>query len=124
MFKFKNLKLINPVLALRIGLGLTLIYASVYMFLDPFSWVGFIPHWIGNIINPQTFLYAHAAFELVLGLMLIVGWWLPLAALLMFFNMFAILLLFGVNDVTFRDFGLLMAALALLLLSTEKKEKL
>ncbi|MCP6719796.1 MAG: DoxX family protein [Patescibacteria group bacterium] len=121
MFKIKNLKLINPALALRIGLGLTLIYAGVNMFLNPFNWIGFIPRWIGNIIDPQTFLYIHSTFELVLGLILIIGLWLPLAALLMFLNMFAILLFFGVDDITFRDFGLLMAALALFLLAVERK---
>ena len=129
MLKLSFLKLKFPRLkipvdwALRFGLGLVLIYAGTHALMDPISWLGFIPQWVGNFINLETFLYIHAVFELVLGLMLIIGLWLPLAALVIFFNLLAILLFFGIDDITFRDFGLLMMALALFLVSTETNKQ-
>ncbi len=117
MFKIKSLK---PALALRIGLGVVFSYAGIMSFVAPENWVGFIPPWVGKIIDPPTFLYIHAAFELILGLAFIIGLYLPLTALLAFFNMSAILLFFGVDEVTFRDFSILMSSLALFLIVTKE----
>jgi uncharacterized membrane protein YphA (DoxX/SURF4 family) len=119
--KFRIAKL-KPALALRIGLGLTFIYAGIMSFLAPENWIGFVPQWIGSIIDPMIFLQIHAGFEIVLGLALLVGLWLPLVALLAFLDIFAILLFYGIDEVTFRDFGLLMAALALYLLISNNSE--
>lgn len=117
-FKVERLK---PTLALRIGLGFIFIYAGVMSFSAPENWIGFVPPWIENIIKPLIFLQVHAAFEIILGLTLLTGIVLPAAALIAFFNIFAILFFYGVDDVTFRDFGLLMTALALFLLSTKER---
>jgi len=118
MFNLKNLNL-KPVLALRLGLGLVLIYAGIGMFANPESWVGYVPSWLGKIIAPETFLTVHGVFELILGVLIITGFFLPFASLLLFLDMGSILLFYGVDDVTFRDFGLLMSALALFLLTKD-----
>ena len=120
MFKFKNLSL-KPVLALRLGLGLVLIYAGVSILANPDSWIGYVPQWVGKIAAPETFLTVHGIFELILGALIITGFFLPIASLLLFLDMGSILLFYGVDDVTFRDFGLLMSAFALFLLSLEEK---
>jgi len=117
----ENMKL-SPVFILRIGLGLTLLYASLHMFLDPAAWTPFIPHWVGAIVNPQIFLAIHSVFELILGVLLLCGWLLPGASLLVFLDFVSILIFYGVDDLTFRDFGLVMAALALFVILTNKKE--
>ena len=122
LFSQKESVKLSPVFILRIGLGLTLIYASLHMFMDPMAWLGFIPHWVNAVINPQTFLIIHSAFELVLGVLLLCGWLLPGASLLVFLYFVSILIFYGVDDLTFRDFGLAMAALTLFVLVTNKKE--
>lgn len=121
MFALRNLKL-KPVLVLRIGLGLTLIYAAVGIFTNPAAWVGFVPVWL-QVLGGDLFLYGHAVFELILGLALLFGFFLPLVSFLIFLDLLAILLFYGVDDVTFRDFGLLMASLALFLLSRVNRDE-
>ncbi|MEK7162429.1 MAG: DoxX family membrane protein [Patescibacteria group bacterium] len=118
----KNPKL-SPVLILRIGLGLTLLYASLHMFFDPVSWVGFIPQWVRQIIDPRTFLYIHSAFEFILSVLLLRGIFLPAVSFIVFLDFTSILLFYGVDDITFRDFGLAMAALALFTSSINSKKE-
>ena len=114
-------KKLSPVLLLRIGLGLVFIYAGAHSIADPGAWTGFVPGWLGNVLNPVTFVYIHGAFELALGLGIIIGLFLPVLSFLAFLDFFAILVFFGVDDVTFRDFGLLMSALALFLFTRKEK---
>ncbi|MCL4404134.1 DoxX family membrane protein [Patescibacteria group bacterium] len=114
-------KKLSPVLLLRIGLGLVFIYAGVHQIAQPAAWDGFVPGWIAGIINPVTFIYIHGAFELALGLGIIVGLLLPILSFIAFLDLFSIMVFFGVDDVTFRDFGLLMAALALFLFTRKEK---
>ncbi len=121
----KNPKL-SPVFVIRVGLGLTFLYASLHMFMDPVAWLPFIPHWVGSIINPQTFLIIHSTFELIFAVLLLWGTFLPAVSLLAFLDFVSILIFYGVDDLTFRDFGLAMAALALFALvydCTPKKDE-
>ena len=122
MFRKCNL-LLTPRIALRIGLGFTFIYAGVYSFLDPTSWIGFIPLWIANIIDAEILISIHAVIQLVLGLALLTGFLLPLISFISFFDILAILLFYGIDAITFRDSGLLMATLGLFLLAIERKEQ-
>ncbi len=119
MFDVRNLKL-KPVLVLRLGLGLVLIYAGIGMFANPENWAGYVPQWLGEIVAPETFLTVHGVFELILGVLIITGFFLPLASFLLFLDMGSILIFYGVDDVTFRDFGLLMSALALFLMTVNR----
>lgn len=121
----ENLKL-SPVLILRFGLGLTFLYAGLYALLDPVAWVGFVPHWVGSLMDPNVFLTVHSAFQLVLSAAFLFGVFLPASSLIAFLDLVAILLFYGLDDLTFRDFGLAFAALALFTLvydCTAKKER-
>ena len=121
MFRVKNFAL-TPVLALRLGLSLVFIYAALHMLLDPQNWLGFVPNWIGKLIDPKLFLTIHSIFELLLGLAILFGWFLEPASLIAALDLAAIIVFFGVDDITFRDFGLVMAAVALFLLATQKNK--
>ena len=112
---------LSPVLILRIGLAAVFIYAGIHMFFDPQSWIGFVPDWVDKILSREIFLYIHSGLELALGLMLLLGIFLPFVSLVSFFDIVAILLFYGIDDVTFRDFGLAMMALALFLFAKEKR---
>lgn len=121
MFTVKNLEL-KPAAVLRFGLGLVLIYAGIHMFFDPLSWLGFVPAWLAGLINAKTFLYIHAVAEFFLGLFLLFDWLTSLISFLVFADFLVIILFYGIDEVTFRDFGLMMAALSLFLLVRSKKE--
>lgn len=116
----KRVCILSPVFLIRLGLGLVFIYAGVYKLFDPASWAGFIPHWFTRIISGDVFLPLLGVFELILGVMLILRLYLALVSLLAFSELFIILLVYGISDTTFRDFGLLMATLALFLMCSRE----
>lgn len=113
-----NVKKINPALVLRVGIGGTLVYAGTSILVNTQNWIGFVPRWLTDFsgISVETLLIIHGVFELILGLFLIFGFFLKISSLLSFFDFFSIIVLAGIDLVTFRDFGLLMAALALFIL--------
>ena len=101
------------IIALRFGLGLVLLYAALSIFSDAQAWVGFVPDWVTLFSTKENFLVVHAVFELTLGLALIMGWFLPMTSLVAFFDFASILIFYGIDIITFRDFGLTLAAFAL-----------
>ncbi len=115
-----QLKKLHPLAILRIGLGLTFVYAASGALLNPMSWAEYVPAWVEAIMSVQTFLYVHATFELALGLALVSGFKPRIVSFIAFLDILVILVFYGFSDETFRDFGLLMTALALFMLSEEK----
>lgn len=110
------------ILVLRVGLGLVFLYAATASLQDPTNWVGFVPSFVGVLMPRESFLFVHSLFELALGVALIVGKWLPVLSTLAFLLFLGILMFFGINDVTFRDFGLASMALALFVRVLYKKQ--
>lgn len=115
------LKAVTPARVLGIGLGLTFVYAAIHALIDPQNWIGFVPLWVEAVMARETFLLIHSIFELALGVSLVFGLWLPWTAGIAFLNLASILLFFGIDETTFRDFGLAFAAVALFLLHRKKK---
>ena len=109
------------VLILRVGLGLVFLYAGSAALQDPMSWVGFIPQFVEYVVPRETFLMFHSYFEILLGAVLIGGKWLKVASVLAFLSFFLLLITFGIDDVTFRDFGLAAMSLALFVSVVYKK---
>ncbi|MBI4119689.1 MAG: hypothetical protein HY456_02490 [Parcubacteria group bacterium] len=102
---------------LRVGLGLTLLYAGFNIIGHSVNWIGYVPEWIGYFVDRNAFLTIHGIGEIVLGLGLVSGYWLPIFSGLTALDFLSILMFFGIDDITFRDFGLFAAALALFLRS-------
>lgn len=117
MFKYLHIRL-TPELALRIGLAGVFLYAGVNSLLNPTAWLGFVPQRIEVIpfLSRELALTIHGAFEILLALILLIGLWKRLAATLAFLSLAGIIIFYGIDDISFRDFGLLMAAYALMLL--------
>lgn len=105
---------------LRAGIAIAFLYAAIAAFLDPFSWIGFMPSWIDVVVPRSILLSLFSAYEIVLSFWLLSGKHivrgvLVAAATLFFIIIFNITLL----DIVFRDIPILFAALALMAL--EKK---
>ncbi len=109
--------------SLRLGLGVMFLYSGIDIILHPTAWywaVRGLPLFIQNIINTvgiDTYLKLQGASELILAIAFL-AWFLPrwitrIAALAATVEMAAILLLVGVDFITFRDFGLVGAGAAL-----------
>lgn len=119
------LKKVSPEWALRIGLGIMYLYSGYDLFVKPYHWYGFVPQWFSQMVTQITavdnYLRIQGIGEALIGVLLL-AWFLPrvfvrIASLLTIFEMGLILLFVGIDPITFRDIGLLGAALALVVLS-------
>lgn len=116
-----------PEWALRLGLGFLFLYSGLDLLRHPTGWywaVRPLPAAIQSIINNSIgidqYLRMQGIGELIFAAVFF-GWFLPrwivkIVSLLVALEMAAILLLVGISGDTFRDIGLLGAALALFFL--------
>lgn len=103
---------------LRVGLGLVFLYAAISTFLQPLLWEGYFPAVLLHLAPIHLVLYGMATYELCLAFALLAGIRLRLAALLCILTLGGIVATnLGQLIVTFRDVGLLFAALALFMLA-------
>lgn len=134
----KFLSKITPEWSLRAGLGVMYLYSGIDILRHPTSWFWavrplfrFFPSSVqASFTQPSfmsNFLRAQGAVEILFALVLL-AWFLPKkfarwVAGISVLEMAAILLFIPIDAITFRDFGLLGASLALfLLLSGEYTE--
>ena len=106
---------------LRAGLAVVFLYAAVASFLDPNSWIGFLPQFLRNIVPANILLILFSIYEIILGLWLLSGKKIYPAAILAIITMASIVIFnMGALDIVFRDVAILFAALALAVLSKGK----
>ncbi|OIO80356.1 hypothetical protein AUJ84_03885 [Candidatus Pacearchaeota archaeon CG1_02_32_132] len=104
-------------LSLRIGLGFVFVYVAFSAFMDPNSWVGFIPSFL-RVIGEGLAINLHIAFNLILGLWLFSGKGKYYSAIVSVVALFLIVTFnLGAIDIIFRDIGLILSAIALALLN-------
>ena len=104
---------------LRLAVAFPLVWAGVKELVDPFAWIGFVPTWVDQFIDPRIFLTLHGVGSIAIALGLIITLnirhWRVIFAGAAFLNLAGILLFYGIDDITFRDVGLTLIALALVL---------
>lgn len=99
---------------LRIGIGLVIIYFSSQQFINPSSWISFLPSWTTSLpISQIQFVYLNAYFELIFGILLIIGFYIRIVAALLTLHMLGIVLSIGYNPTGMRDFGIFIALLSI-----------
>lgn len=103
-----------PALLLRIGLAFVFLYAGIASLQQPLEWEGYIPHFVASTFGVTTALHLIAILEIALGMWLLTGKYTKYAAAVSAL-MLAGIIFVNLNQllVTFRDVGLLFAALAL-----------
>lgn len=121
--KLKSIKIQphNPALAqvlLRLGLGFVFLYAAIATLAQPYEWAGYVPGFLLHLAPLMLALRALAIYELFLGIGLLSGLYTRYASILCALTLaFIVVINPGQLIVTFRDIGLLFAALSLFLLS-------
>jgi uncharacterized membrane protein YphA (DoxX/SURF4 family) len=101
-------------LLLRIGLATMFLYAAISSFLDPREWIGYLPSMLTSRINAETILHFFSVYELILAAWLLSGVYVRYAALLCAATLAGIVVTnFSLFAISFRDIGLIFAALAL-----------
>ena len=119
------LKKINPEWPLRLGFGLMYLYSSYDIFYNTEIWKSYVPLWFFHLITPimplGLYLKMQSVGEFVMAL-LFLAWFsgrrgLQIASALASIEMAGILLSSKLDNIIFRDLGLLGAAIALLIIS-------
>jgi uncharacterized membrane protein YphA (DoxX/SURF4 family) len=101
-------------LLLRIGLATVFLYAAISSLANPNDWIGFLPPFLTDMISGYTLLKFFAVYELVLAAWLLSGMYVRYAGLLCAATLAGITLSnFSLFAISFRDIGLMFAALAL-----------
>jgi len=110
---FLDNKKLTPIF-LRLGLATMFLYAAISSFVDPREWVGFLPSVLTDRIDAETLLHIFSVYELAIATWLLSGVYVRYAALLCALTLGGIVVTnFDLFAISFRDIGLLFAALAL-----------
>ncbi len=105
---------------LRYGLVLVFLYFGISQLLAPSDWTVWLPAWTEALpISQETFIIMNGAFETVLALALLAGFWTRAAATLLALHLAAITFDIGFTATGVRDFGLTIATAALALLGPD-----
>lgn len=111
--KILDNRMLTPLL-LRLGLATVFMYAAVSSFLDPNEWVGYLPSFMTDLVKAETLLHFFSVYELALAAWLLSGVYVRWAALLCAATLAGIVVSnFALFAISFRDIGLILAALAL-----------
>jgi uncharacterized membrane protein YphA (DoxX/SURF4 family) len=104
-------------LLIRLGLAIVFLYAAVSSLMHPLLWSGYLPGFAAKLADPVVLVRILAVYEIILAAWLLIGKFTRYAAALTVLT-FAGILVTNMNQfiITFRDIGLLFAALALLFL--------
>ena len=115
---------------LRLGCGCVNLYAGFFLLTDPARYYKYVPSWLSHVANAvasvDAYLRLQGIGEIMIALCLL-GWFFPrwcvrVASTLLTVEMTLILVFTGVDAVTFRNIGLVGAALALLISSYQDIE--
>mgnify|MGYP001601086166 CR=1 len=116
---------VKPEWPLRLGLGFMYIYSGYDLFYHPTSWYWAIPKWFSQIVTSiatlELYLQLQGVGEFIMGCLLLAWFlgrrWLQVVSVLAVIEFAGILIFTGIGPITFRDIGLLGAALALFIIS-------
>ncbi|MBU6500841.1 MAG: hypothetical protein KGJ89_01835 [Patescibacteria group bacterium] len=99
---------------LRWGLAFTFFYAAIAGLLNPNDWIGYLPGFLTATFPAGLVLAVFSVYEIILAVLLFAGRKLRWASLLSALTFAGIVISnIGILEITFRDVGLMMAALAL-----------
>ena len=100
---------------LRVGLAITFLWIGVLIFKNPGAWGGFVAPWAARLLPVpiEQAMIGTAFLDVIIGAFLIFDFLPWLAALVGAIHIAVVLMVSGITDVTVRDIGLLVAALAI-----------
>ncbi len=110
----EKLKPFAPVV-IRIGMGIVFLWFGSDQFIHTSDWLGYIPQSISDMlpIGTATIVHLNAAFEIIFGLALFLGFYTRLAAFLLALHLLDITYIVGYSALGVRDFGLSIATISI-----------
>ena len=113
-----------PSLFLRLGLATVFIYAAISSTLSPNEWIGYLPSILTDHFSPTALLKVFSVYELFLAVWLLSGVYVRYGALLCAATLAGIVASnFSLFAISFRDIGLIFAALALAFMGEPSKKQ-
>lgn len=105
-------------LFLRLGLAFSFLYVAISIFINPVSWIGFVPKFAEIFLPVGKLIYVHAIFDAFLGIWLLTNKKIFYASILSAANLFFITVFnLGAMEIVFRDVTIFFAAIALAILT-------
>jgi len=116
---------------IRLGISLVLLWFGIHQLINPESFLGYVPDFLyqhssemmhehslqmmHNIEKPSVhfLVMGNGVIETIVGLLLLLGFYTRIIALITFFHLFSIALSLGYNDLMIRDLGLSVMVLSL-----------
>ncbi len=100
---------------LRIGLSAVIIWFSISQFLGAEEWTAYVPDSAVSMLHVSalTLVYINATFEIIFGIMMLLGIYTRLSAFLLALHLFDIMYVVGYGQIGVRDFGLAVATLSI-----------
>ena len=102
---------------LRVGLAITFLWIGVLIFKNPGAWGGYLQPWAAGLlpIPIAQAMIGTAILDITIGAFLLLDFLPWLAAFVGAIHIIIVLTTSGITDITVRDIGLLVAALALMI---------
>lgn len=102
---------------LRVGLAITFLWIGVLILKNPAAWGGFLQPWAAGLLPvPITqAMIGTAILDIIIGVFLLFDFLSWLAALVGAIHLVIVLTVSGITEITVRDIGLLVAALAIMI---------
>jgi hypothetical protein len=102
---------------LRVGLAIAFLWIGVLIFKNPESWGGYLQPWAAGLLPIPLVpaMIGTAILDITVGTLLLIDFLTWLAALIGATHLIIVLTVSGITDITVRDIGLLVAALALMI---------
>ena len=109
---------------LRVGLAMTFLWVGVLILRDPEGWGSLLQPWAANLLMQplRTAMLETAALDFVIGFLLLVDLWTPIAGALAALHLVVVLVVTGIQEITVRDIGLLAASIAVMVNVYTKRE--
>ena len=98
---------------LRAAVAFPMLWAGIGGMRNPNSWIGYVPDFVEILFDKNLFLTIHSISLILFTIFILTGPIRWFFAGLAFLNLISILIFFGLDDITFRDLGLALAAFVL-----------
>ena len=100
---------------LRTGVGIVFLLFGIDKFFHVQNWMAYIPAWLSQYVPTDltVFMYLQGVIEALLGTFLIIGFWSRTAGFVCAIMLLIFTISLGYNEISIRDFGLFLGALAL-----------
>ena len=97
----------------RYGVALVFLLFGVWQLVDPSSWLGYVPSYVP--FNPTIAVYMNGVIDMVLGIVLTIGFLTRVSAILAALHLAIITISLGLNEIAVRDLGLVIVLVGVFL---------